>query len=688
MATPNNAVDVPEDVEWEDGTVGVEVPEDIEWEDGTRGVDAAPAPPPESAPMPEAQPAAPPAPAPPPADPGFLRTVGRELLQGFFKQGADEAAGAIAAAGTDVLPGARYRMPDGTMRPLKDSGDVYRAVRDTERDIEAGAREHRPWASGIANVLGDVASDAALSAFGIPVASSGYQAASGALSGLLGNEAELTGDAALPSGVKSAIGSAAVGGALGYAAPKVGAAVARHAPGAAARFRQWLEEKAIDKARRVLTNGVDLNVKQPLPDSAVREALDSEAIDVWGTTKGAFQKLEQLAEERGANYGGIVDQLHAAGVQGPRVENVSRELLAASLDNEKNSGANKAVARAFEAEADNVRAVAPPGFNLLGEYPAQPVNLSAPAPATAYTTRDARGRFIPMAQRLAVIPDAPPPAPVERILTEYPTPIGGPAHPRLELNQAERIKRTLQREAKYGRIEDTPINEAKQEIASVYRKNIEDVIEEAGAAAPPGSDIAELASEFLPVKRQLSDTIAARDVAMRGAARAAQRSGASGISLFDLANATQAAGTGGLPAMALAGASRIWRERGPSTLANMYDVGAEAAGNFSQWAAANPGRVTDVATGGTGLSARRAPPDFSEPPPQLPQVSGGEAAQNLQRLLIANPEAFGPYARNMEAAAAEGPDAFARHDWMMAQTDPEYAETRRRAMAGVTGEQQ
>jgi len=669
-------------------------PEDVEWEDGTRGHDL---PPPEveqelsegeaDAPAAEAPPAAvseevttppinsqPAAPRPPPADPGFLRSAGRGLLQGFFKQGADEAAGAIAALGTDVMPGARYKTADGTTRPIQSSGDVYRAVRDTERDIGAGASEHRPVLSFLTNMAGDVASDAVLGALGVPVASAGYQAASGALSGVMGSDAELTSDG---GGEKAALASGVMGGALGFLAPKVGTAFAQHLPGGMARFRAWLEEQAIDKARRVLTNGVDLNPKQPLPDAAVREALDAGAIDVWGTTKGAFQKLEQLAEERGAIYGDIIDRLKQAGVEGPRTEGIARELMASSLDSAENSGANKAVARAFAAEADNVRAVAPPEFNLLGEY-TTPINLNTPAPATKFNRHGPDGRFLPKSKWVELVQDAPPPAPAERVFTPFDA-IPGPAHPRLELDQAERIKRALQHEAKYGRIEDTPINEAKKEIAAVYRKHIEDAVEEAGAAAPPGSPVAELASEFLPVKQQLANTLGARDVAMRGAARAAQRSGASGISLFDLANATTAAGTGGLPALALAGASRIWRERGPSTLANMYDVSAEAAGNFGRWAAANPELVMPAATSATGAVMRQLTSGLVGGG-QQPPVNGGSGAQNLQRALMQSPDAFGPYAERLQAAAAQGQDALAMQDYMLAQTDPEYAERRKQAL--------
>jgi hypothetical protein len=55
----------------------------------------------------------------------------------------------------------------------------------------------------------------------------------------------------------------------------------------------------------------------------------------------------------------------------------------------------------------------------------------------------------------------------------------------LDLKQAEDMKRSLQREAKYGRYEDTPVNEAKQDLAAMLRKEIEDAIEQQVSGAAP-----------------------------------------------------------------------------------------------------------------------------------------------------------------------------------------------------------
>jgi hypothetical protein len=203
------------------------------------------------------------------------------------------------------------------------------------------------------------------------------------------------------------------------------------------------------------------------------------------------------------------------------------------------------------------------------------------------------------------MPDEPAPvAPAAKALREA---ILGPKMKNLPLAQAERIKRALQKEAKYDKMQATGLDEAKQEVASMYREAIERAVEEGGQAAPPGSEVASLAERFVPTKRQLAATIEARDAAERGAGAAAHRvGGAAGVNLFDVANASQASGTKGLPALALAAAGRVWKERGPSTMANVYDLGAEAAGNLSRAAYANPETTQALSRAIFGAGGRQA----------------------------------------------------------------------------------
>jgi hypothetical protein len=556
-------------------------------------------------------PASTPAEAPPAKDPGLWRTLGRSALQGFFKQGADEAVGGIARATTDVGPGARYRMPDGTMRPVEQSGDLYRAVRDSERETERGARENRPVASFVANMAGDIASDAALSALGLPVTSTPYQVASGALSGFLGSDAELSTDKAVPGAATSAAASTALGGGLGYVLPKIGTQVGRALPGALASLRGALEGSALDKARKVLTAGSgQLAKRKPVSDAAAREALDSGAIPIWGTTEGAFQRLKETAETRGQTYADILTDLEAAGVQGPQVEALASRFAREGADRRANSGANKGIASVFENEAENIRTVAP-RERVPVEVPPTPASATPPPammpPAStpqAGPVRGPDGRFLPRGSTPATPAATPSPSgPVTRVSAPQTV---ERMRPNLPLAQAERIKRELQKDARFDKIQATGLDEAKQEVSSMYREAIERAIEEAGEAAPPGSEVASLAERFVPTKRQLAATIEARDAAERGAGAAAHRvGGAAGVNTFDVAQASQATGSRGLGALGLAMAQRVWKERGPSTMANFYDVGAEAAGNMSRAAYANPETTQALSRAAFGAGGRQ-----------------------------------------------------------------------------------
>lgn len=155
-------------------------------------------------------------------------STARDLLdvgvEGFFKGGSDELAGATAPAKLAAAgPGATIRGPDG--KDYSSGADLYRARRDARRDQVKGARERLGFVPSMAaEVGGDVLSDVALSripGIGPAVFSPAGQAAIGAVSGALGNEADITkGDA---GSIASTLGSAGVGGGLGYLFPKIGA---------------------------------------------------------------------------------------------------------------------------------------------------------------------------------------------------------------------------------------------------------------------------------------------------------------------------------------------------------------------------------------------------------------------------------------------------------------------------------
>jgi hypothetical protein len=101
-------------------------------------------------------------------DPGFLRSLVSSGYQGAYKGGSDEVAGAITRGRVSPGEGAAWRQPDGSTVPLNTGWDVYRAGRNSEREVLRGAREHWPKTSFAAEVGGDLLSDFLLSRAGLP----------------------------------------------------------------------------------------------------------------------------------------------------------------------------------------------------------------------------------------------------------------------------------------------------------------------------------------------------------------------------------------------------------------------------------------------------------------------------------------------------------------------------------------
>lgn len=485
---------------------------------------------------------------PPAKDPGALRSVGSKLLQGFAKQGSDEIVGALTRAAVD--PGVGWRQPDGSVRLLATEGDVYRAGRDSEREVLRGADENHPWKSRIAEFAGDVISDAALGALGAPVSSRAYSTGVGALSGLMGSDADLTPDKVTAGDAASAGLSTAVGGVLGRYAPELARrGLDRVTPPVARALRNFFERRAMQSGRRALLSGADQLARvRPPSDDAVREAIESGGIVPFGTTRGASERLNRFAEEQGANYGALLDRLEALGVRGPEAEALIGQLERRLADQDVVAAgvANPAIPRVYADTAERLRALLPQaeqevptaGRAFLDELLASGVPREA-AEAMSRTSA----------------------APTTQTVTDLP------------LGLSEEIKRALQDRVRYGLIEDTPVNEARSEVASMLRRGIEDRVEEAGVNAAPNSELDALAGAFMPVKQRLSRTLGASEAANKGAAAAAKRGG---FSLTDYLWALGAGGGAGLGGGGLEGAlgagaalvgHRLLRERGPSTSA-------------------------------------------------------------------------------------------------------------------------
>lgn len=490
---------------------------------------------------------------PDPAEPqepvGRLQALRLGFGAGSMKQGMDEFGGLLA----EKFGGSNLDTPE------RDK-ERYRQVRDQIRAEEAQASKERPVLSFLGNVGGDIASDAAvsiLSGGAIPVTSQAYQVGSGLLSGLLGSDAELTSDKRTTGSMARAAVDTGIGGGLSYVVPKVANAAGRHliAP-LLRRARSGLESGAIGLGRRVLQGGSDLAGARfkEVPAEAIWEALRSGAIVPFGTTEGAFKRLERAASERGAGYAALLQDLEDMGFKGPEVQQLADSLAS----------------RAEEMTRGTITSGAPAG--VLRTAARKLENLARGATGTEPTI--------------------------------------GPMPETLPLSVAENIKRRAQEEAKYGLLSDTPVNEAKQEVAAQVREAIEDAVEKQGAQFPVGSEERELAEAFKPAKQQLARTLAARNLAEKGNTRVSGRNVVdlrSAIMASLLSGGTMAAGSDPLTGLATgigtAAALSMANRRLPSTGASALYAASKGTRALAEQAARNPTAAgLPVAKGAATLS--------------------------------------------------------------------------------------
>jgi len=145
----------------------------------------------------------------------------------------------------------------------------------------------------------------------------------------------------------------------------------------------------------------------------------------------------------------------------------------------------------------------------------------------------------------------------------------------LGLRQAENLKRSLQGKARFGEFKDTPVNEARKEIASMFRQANEEALEQAGRAAGPTSELAEISRNFVPVKQQLGRLLQARDAAERGVAAAAKRTGTPMPGAMEIGNAIV---SGNPAALAAKLPGSFIKGRVPSALASGAYAGSRLLG--------------------------------------------------------------------------------------------------------------
>lgn len=540
-----------------------------------------------------------PAPVPVPAtkyeEPGFWETIRDQYLAGYSKNYSDEAAGKKARLDPALqMRGAALKMPDGSVRFIDNPDQAEAAVTERARQKLESERQAHPWLSTGMNVLGDMAGDFSvygLSGGAIPVGSLPYQVASGALSG-----AGAADDHGIPGG-------RAGGAGLGASSALVGAGLGRYVVGPAITHGsriagEGLQRLGINFGRKALLNGADSLSRNITPDEAVREALrfgphgEAPAILPMGTAGGAYRRLEGRVDDLGSIYGDIVQRLEAEGVQGPEARALADQMVNRAAEENLATGANKSVPNLFMREAQNVENLANPQTGRLG------------------------------------------------------------------LTQGEAIKRDLQAQARadYHKTgPGTPIGNARKEVASLVRQANEDAVEAAGRAAPPNSEVSELAESFAPVKQRLSRTIQARDAAERGAQKGANRSwlGLAGKMALASGNPTQMAG-------ALASGGGMMNRLSSTAASTAYGLGAAsrgASGLMSQLPA-HTGQVLGGVTGreGADLVINQAPTPID----------------NIKTALATNPAALGKFAPTLQNAAQRGGNALSTTHYVLMQSSPEY----------------
>lgn len=379
--------------------------------------------------------------------------------------------------------------------------DTYRDLRNTRRLRTAAGSEQNPNAARAGTATGVVATIAApwLPKAQVGQGVAGRIASAGLTGGGYGALSGATdGESDLTQGdVGGTLRDTAEGGLWGGLLGLGTAGSVELARPLAGALRRF----AVRQGKQTIQGGSDIAAatREPLADEAVEEVLRGGGIQAGSTTQATAGRIEQLARESGEEYARIVAALEARGVRGPDAESIANELLQRGAALEQRT-LNAALPRELLDRAEQ--------FSRQGE-----------------TLQRATGSR------------------------------------NLSLTQAEDFKRSLQEMARYGKLEETPLNAVRREVASVVRQANEDAVEAAGQAAGEGSTLRALADRFRPVKQRTGRLLEAERFAQKGASKAEQRSP---VSFKDLLFGSMAGDP--VSGMALTTAGSIARNRLPSTL--------------------------------------------------------------------------------------------------------------------------
>lgn len=525
--------------------------------------------------------------------------------QGMFGL-SDEAVGGWKAIAKKLSPKFLGGSDPGV--PL---GDLYRGERDQMRSmLDADSKDHP-----VASKVGDVAG-ALLPAVATMGASSGASGASiGArLLRAVGSGAGWGGASGFGNStaddaqglLKDTAKGAGVGASVGAGATFLGALARSASP--------WLRERALNVGRRFLSGTQSsLSKAKPLADDAVEEAFAQGAIGPFKSIHGAADVLQQRREAVGDVYGQILKTLEERGVSGPEAEALAQQYASKAAE-AKLTSFSPGVASAYSRPANQLQQIAEkmrPGEALPAAV-AEPSMAAPLAQEAQYQTvmrAQPRGQLADLLVDRAAGPAGrprvpfaagpravPPPEPYSndwllqqlpkssmKGAPDLPSPAWLPtntaasseledalsASPKLGLQQAEGLKRSLQEQARSAYAQQKPgeVGRALTDAASMLRQANEDAIEKQVAASGDPA-LQTVADGFVPVKQKLSRLIQAGDAASAAAQRA-QRNHAIGLK-----EASLAAGDPGKLLLAY-----LAKSRGTSTLASALHGTANAIDN-------------------------------------------------------------------------------------------------------------
>lgn len=563
---------------------------------------------------------------------------------------ADEFAG-MQGAQRDLMRAASA----GNGHTIPNPDEAYIARRNHYRSAEQRLKDENPGTFHTAGVVSSLLMPspvprlgAATNASRLGMAVKGG-AVYGGLSGFGNSEAELadpeyqeTGDAAVDTGL-----GGLTGGAMGAAFHQVGQWV----PPLAAKARDWVapwaERRAVKAAMgqnaKAFRSMVDKNTLQ----DTGRTLLDYDVVkagrNVEEIRNAALALQKSTGEDVGKYLGELDDAMpHGMGLSRDRMADAARRNVVAPM--ERLTSGDAAVARRLQSDVDALR---------LG------------------------------------VGDAPTPPRGETVID---TTVDRP----ISLSKANEFKSEMDKFIRWDSVEPPPVQDGLRQLRGNINGQIESKIDDLVGA---NSDLGPTADRFREAKRvygRMADVAVpainqqARETSNRLASPSDYGSGGVAALLASLASGGDLSTTATVGGAGLL-ANKFARERGPQIAADWGNRFSRTGGPLDRLANAAPDTISTIAeamvnpatVAGARGAANAVRPDFSNGPRAR---SHEPSNQLLMNAVISDSAAFGKYGNRLVRAAQNGPQAFALHDYMLAQSDPEYADMRRRALMQANGE--